>query len=270
MGCKSVRMLAVAVCLMSVLCLGCPADETGTKESGALDGLWSGSWGLQIDSDGTVHQPVKAELFIQGDHVEWNGFPGMETLTGTIRIDAAAGQMRVTPTAEAGAKAADIRVYAYKLNGDALELTDGSKRTIAFSQVRWNPLADVKVEFLAALGTNDVGELLVTDYEVHRAGRSAAPGLALARRPQGLKQAAIFLVQESGLKKTGVEEVGRLIHGPTPVVLAYRADDRTSAPLPARWQATDSEAVARTIAAVLRPGTLVFVVPESARPVPQP
>lgn len=267
---KSTQTLAFAFCLTCALCVGGPADETATKDSGALDGLWSGSWGLLVDSDGTVHQPVKAELFIQGDHVEWDGFPEVQNLTGTIRVDASAGQLRVTPAAKAGEPTADAMVYAYKINGDALELTDASQRTIVFSPVRWNPLADVKVEFLAALGMNEAGDLLVTDYEVHRAGRPAKPSLALARRTQGVKQAAIFLAQENGLKKTNSEEVRRRIQGPTPVVVAYRASDRPAASLRERWQATDSEEVARTIAAALRPGTLVFVMPESAKAVPLP
>ena len=136
--------------------------------------------------------------------------------------------------------------------------------------VRSNPLADVKVEFLAAIGMNDAGDVLVTDFEAHRSGRTGKIGFALARRPLAIKSAAIFLTQEDGLKKAGIDEVRRLIHGPTSVVVAYRPDDRSSLPTRERWQETDSETVGRTISRVIRPGTLVFVVPESARVAPPP
>ena len=81
----------------------------------------------------------------------------------------------------------------------------------------------------------------------------------------------MFLVRESGLKKVKVDEARRLIGNPTTVIVAYRPDDRPS-PLPlshsgrkqtARWSGGRSPCV-------LRPGTLVFVVPESARSVPEP
>jgi hypothetical protein len=78
---------------------------------------------------------------------------------------------------------------------------------------------------------------------------------------------AVFLGQERGLKMVKVDEARRLIHDPTPVVVAYRPDDPPLSPV---WYETDSEAVARTVSRVLRAGTLVFVVPESARTVPEP
>lgn len=266
---QSLRVLTVVLCLVGVLSLQSPAANAAAGDPSALDGLWSGSWGLQIDRDGTVHQPVKAQLFIQGDDVEWTGFPGVSKLTGTIRIDAK--QLRITPTAEAGSRTADSVVYTYEIEGDHLTLTDSNKRSIHFIKERVDPLANVKIEFVAAIGMNDAGDLLVTDFLVHRAGQSEATDLALARRPLSTKQAAMFLTQESGLKKVSVDEARRLIHDPTPIVVAYRPNDRPS-PLPSSglWKETDSKAVGRTISRVLRPGTLVFVVPERARVIPPP
>lgn len=270
MSSKFLQMLIVTLCLVCVLCFDSRADTSTTENSNVLDGLWSGSWGHLTDRDGTVHQPVKAELFIQGDHVEWSGFPGMESLTGTIRIDAGTKKIRVTPAVEAGSQPKEVIVYEYKIKGNALELIDGSKRTIDFTPTRSNPLAGVSVEILAAIGTNDAGELLVTDFEVHRASRSGEATLAFARRPLNMKQGTMFLMQEGGLKKVDMDEVRRLIHGTTTVVVAYRPDDRPSLPLRERWQETDSQAVARTISRVLRPDTLVFVVPQSAKVPPPP
>ena len=268
---KSLRVLAAALCLLGVLRFDSPVANAAASDLDALDGLWSGSWGLQIDPDGTVHQPVKAELFIQGDNVECAGFPELSQLTGIVRIDAGTKQMRITPAVEAGGSPADVVVFAYDVSKDNLTLTDRNKRSVHFVKERVDPLAHVKVEFLAAIAVDEVGDLLVTDFSVHRAGRSAEIALAPARRPLRTKQAAVFLVQESGLKKVKVDEARRLIRDPTTVVVAYRSDERPS-PLPSSrlWQETDSEAVGRTISRVLRPGTLVFVVPERARVVPPP
>jgi hypothetical protein len=266
---KLSQNLAIMICLLGVVCFDSVAAKSGIKEdAGALDGSWSGFWGLLVERNGTVHQPIKAELFIQGDHVECSGFPGVATLTGTIQIDTAAKRMQITPAVEAGRPAADTIVYAYEISSDHLTLTDKDKRSIDFNQVRFNPLANVKIEFLAAVGMNDAGDVLVTDFEVHRA-RSGEISPALARRPLGTKHAAIFLTQESGLKKADIDRIRRLIRGPTSVVVVYRPDDR-SLSVRARWQETDSDAVVRTISRVLRPGTLVFVVPESARVAPPP
>jgi hypothetical protein len=268
---SNLRMMAVAVCLVAILCADAQAAKDPVSDSKAIEGFWSGHWGLLIEANGTVHQPVKAALFVQGDQVECTGFPELSKLTGTVRIDASAKQMRITPAAEAGGRPADALVFTYVVNGDNLELTDSNKRSILFSKVRVNPLADVKVEFLAAIGMNDTGDLLVTDFSVHRAGRTAEIALALARRPLRTKQAAVFLVQESGFKRVKLDEARRLIRDPTTVVVAYRPDDRPS-PLPSSqlWQETDSDAVGRTVSRVLRPGTLVFVVPERERVAPPP
>jgi hypothetical protein len=264
-------MLAIIVSLLGLLCFDSPVLASGQKDdSSALDGLWSGFWGLLIEPNGTVHQPVTAQLFIQGEHVEWTGFPDVSELTGTIRIDAGAKRIQVTPAAGAGRRPANTIVFKYEINADRLTLTDREQRPIVFNQVRSNPLANVKMEFLAAVGMNDAGDVLVTDFEVHRAGRSRDIAPALARRPLGTKHAAMFLAQEVGLKKVDIDEVRRLIRDPTSVVVAYRPDDRPLLPPRAQWQETDSDAVARTASRVLRPGTLVFVVPESARVAPPP
>jgi hypothetical protein len=264
-----VRMLAVAVCLACALHID-SAAIAAANEVTELDGLWSGFWGLLIEPDGTVHQPIKAELFIQGGQVEWTGFPGVDTLTGTIRIDPATKQIRVAPAAKAGGQPADRIVFAYKLTGDHLTLIDSNKRHIEFSKDRVNPMAGVKVEFLAAVEIDKAGDLLVTDFEVHRAGQSKEPGLALGRRPLSTKQAVMLLIQEGGLKKVSLDEVRRIIRSPTPIVVAYRPDDRPSLPLSRQWQPADSEAVGRTVCRVLRPGTLLIVVPQAAKVAPPP
>ena len=212
---KSLRVSAGALGLLVALCLDCPAAYSAASDPSELDGLWSGSWGHHIDRDGVIHQPVKAELFIQGDQIECTGFPELSKFTGTVRIDVGAKQLRIMPVAEAGGRPADATAYAYEIKGDHLTLTNRNKRSISFSKERVNPLAEVKVEFLAAIGMDHAADLLVTDFSVHRAGRSAEFALALARRPLKTKQAAVFLVQENGLKKVKLDEARRLIRDPT-------------------------------------------------------
>jgi hypothetical protein len=244
--------------------------QSAAGDSAGLQGLWSGFWGGLVEPDGVVHQPVQAELFIHGDHVQWTGFPGLSTLTGTIRIEADTKQVRVTPAAEPGGPQAHEMVFAYQSEGVHLTLTDGDKRSIVLTQVRVNPLAAVNIEFVAATGMNGGGEVIVTEFEVHRGGRPEPTPNAVARRPLSMKQADVFVTQEDGLKKVSAGDVRRLICGSTPLVVAYRPDDRPSVPPRGQWQETDSEAVGRTIGHALRPGTLLFVVPESARTVPPP
>jgi hypothetical protein len=239
-------------------------SEPGATDAGQLEGVWSGSWGLMIEPNGIVHRPVHAELFIQGNRVEWKGFPGVSQLAGTIRIDAGAKQIRVTPAAKAGGQPADAIVYSYEIKGDDLTLTGSDKRGIPFSRVRFAPLLDVKTKFQAAVGVNEAGDLLVTEFvapQARRSGTITPDGPS----PLKLKQAVVFLTRDRGVKTASLDDVRRLIREPTPVVVVFRPDDHPS-PLTTyqRWQEADSEAVGRTLSRFMRPGTLVFVLPESA------
>lgn len=64
------RMLAVAVCLVRVSCSHDVAAKEPIDDPKVIEGLWSGSWGGMVGAGGAVHQPVMAELFIKGNHVE--------------------------------------------------------------------------------------------------------------------------------------------------------------------------------------------------------
>jgi hypothetical protein len=43
---KSLRVLAAALCLLGVLRFDSPVANAAASDLDALDGLWSGSWGL--------------------------------------------------------------------------------------------------------------------------------------------------------------------------------------------------------------------------------
>jgi hypothetical protein len=208
--------------------------------------------------------PVLAELFIKGDHIELHGFRNANQLSGTVRFDPRAKRMRIT----AAGQPKEIE-YGYEFKGDWLTLTDTDKVEISLHKrpVVLNPLANARVVLVTAEGINDAGDLLVTEYTVLRAGRMGATYYQPEKRSLKTKAAAVFVVGEKGLKKTTVDEARRLIRKDTPIVVAYREEERPSqhqghklwkevgAPVP------DSDVVGQTLSRLLRPGTLVFILP---------
>jgi hypothetical protein len=272
---RNMGMMAVVVCLTVMACPGAGAPQDAAGDAKEIEGLWSGSWGGG-ERNGVVFQPVIAELLIKGDQIEISGFPNLGELRGTVRINAGARRMRITPAAAGGRPAKGLE-YTYELKGDRLTLTDGGKVSVALQklQVTQAPLANAQVEFVAAAGINDAGDLLVTRFTALVAGRAGVTYYQPRKESLSTKQATVLLVQETGLKNVTVEQARRLVREAPAVVVTYRQDDRP-APPPAQqlWKdggspTPDSEAVRQTFARVLRPETLVFVL--SAREnVPRP
>jgi hypothetical protein len=246
------------------------STRAAADDSKALEGLWAGSWGLMIDADGTVHQPVIAELTIKGNRVEMLSMPGLGQLRGTFAIDPAALAISISPASEKETRPADSTTYHYQITGDKLTLTDSNKQSVEFTRqgAASVPLADAAVEFAVATGINDAGDLLVTKVTALRAIRDGATFFESSEQKLKTKQAAVFVADESGLKKISTDDARRLIRGPTPIVVAYRneqhADARGDA-LYRLWTANgsadaDSNSVMRSMSRVLRPGALVFVL----------
>lgn len=273
---RNMGMMTVVVCLTVMACPGAGAPQDAAGAAKEIEGLWSGSWGGG-ERDGVVFQPVIAELLIKGDQIEISGFPNLGELRGTVRFNAGARRMRITPVAVDGRPAPKGLEYTYELKGDRLTLTDGDKVSVALQklQVTQAPLANAQVEFVAAAGINDAGDLLVTRFTALLAGRAGVTYYQPRKESLSIKQATVLLVQETGLKSVTVEQARRLVREAPAVVVTYRQDDRP-APPPAHklWKdggspTPDSEAVRQTFARILRPGTLVFVL--SAREnVPRP
>lgn len=272
------RRMAVVVCFVGVSCFDGLAAEGPAGDAKAIEGLWRGSWGGG-PVNGVFRQPVIAELLIQGDRVALAGFPPRMGRTGTVRFDPSAKRMEITPTVEAGDRRTPRAVaYTYQIKGDELTLIDSEKVSLSFRRrpVAHRPLADVQVQLVAASGINDAGELRVTAFTPHRVGRSGATCFEPKNRSLSTKQAIVFLVQETGLKRVTVDDARKLLRKSTPVVVAYRHDDRTL-PQPSGefWKeelespSPDSDAVGQTFSQVLRPGTLVFVL-SSRENVPRP
>jgi hypothetical protein len=240
-------------------------DPAAAPES--LDGLWSGAWGGG-ERDGVVFQPVIAEAFIRGDHVELAGFPDIGRLEGTVRFDVAARRMHVTPRAETGGEPAPGSIgFAYEINKDDLTLTRGETAILLKKVlVATRPLVNAEVELVAATGITDAGELLVTQFAELRAGRTGDIYFRPVDRSLQTGQATIFQAQRAGLKKLSVDQARRLIQKPTPVVIAYRQIHVSAYQSHELWtelgQPTpDSEAARQTFARIVRPGTLVFILP---------
>jgi hypothetical protein len=271
----NLRMMAMAVCLVGVARSGAVAPDDPAANSSApvraskpIEGLWSGSWGGG-DRDGVVFQPVIAELFIKGDHVELCGFRNPSRLTGTVRFDAIAKQMHMTPTAEAAGKSAPKTIdFGYEIKGDQLTLFDSDRISITLQKHRAleNPPANANLELVAATGINDAGDLLVTEFTVLRVGRTGATYFQPENHSLKTKQSTVLLIQETGLKKVSVDEARGLIRKSMPVAVTYWHDDLPPPhQLHELWKemgspAPFSDAVSQTLSRTLRAGTLVFVL----------
>jgi hypothetical protein len=270
-------MTIVAVCLLLVACAGDVVPQDAANVAKSLEGLWSGAWGGG-QRDGVVFQPVIAEMLIQGDQVELCGFRNLGRLTGTVRFDARTRRMHITPAAGPEGKPRPKAIeFTYEIKGEELTLTDADKVRVSLSRrpVAQNPLANVQVELLTASGINDAGDLLVTEYRVLKAGQAGATSYEPRNRTLKTRQATVLLAQEAGLKKVTVDEARGLIRKAAPVVVTYRPEQRQAAPRLSELvqdvgsPLPDSEAVQQTLSRLLRPGTLVFILPASES-IPQP
>jgi len=276
MICSNLRVSSLTVCLVAVSCQHYLAAKEPANDAKAIEGLWSGAWGGG-GANGVIYQPVMAELFIKGNQVELRGFPKVDDLTGTVRFDADARQMQITPAPGPDGQPAKAIVYTCDIKADELLLTGTEKLSISLHRhhVAQNPLANTQVDLVAASEINDAGDLLVTEFTVLRVGRAGETSFQPVNRLLKTKQATVLLVQETGCRKVAIDEARRLIRKSTPVVVTYRHDDRPPRhQLHRLWKDTgppapDSEAAFRTYSRILRPGTLVFVLSASENtPVP--
>src|SRR5262249_34374526 len=160
----------------------------------------------------------------KGDHVELRGFRGMNRITGTVRLDARAKRLHITPAAIPGDQPKPKAIeFTYEIKDDELTLTDADKVPVSLRRrrVAQNPLGNVQMEAITATGINDAGDLLVTEYRVLRSGQAGATYFQPQDRRLKTKQATVLLAHESGLKKVTMDEARGLIRKATPVVVLY-------------------------------------------------
>lgn len=255
---------------------GRPGPKNRTADARSLEGLWSGSWGGG-NANGAVMQPVLAEMFLREGFVELSGFPRVGDAAGTARYDENAGTLQITPLKEFPDQEPKVFTLTCRLDGDTLKLTtaDNVAVTLLRRPVERRPLANVEVEFVAARGISAAGELLLTRYTVLRVGESFARYFRPSEGSVDTRQATVFQVGEVGLKKITIDEARGKIRAPTLVALAFHHEQRplagdgdrlgkSAGPLP-----PDSVEVTRTLARMLRPGTLLFIVEHSEK-IPKP
>jgi hypothetical protein len=209
-----------------------------------------------------------AELVIQGNHVEWRGFRKPGRLTGTVRLNTAAKQMLISPEAEAGVPPKKAIVFTYRIEKGVLTLIDSERSAIRLHKqpTSQDPLANVQVEFVSAIGINTAGDLLVTRFTALQVGRAGTTCFVPTDGPLSTKQATILLVQNDDCRRISLDEARRRIHEPTLVAIAYWGNDRLKrSQLHELWKNAgpprpDSAIVSRTFSRMLRPGALVFVL----------
>jgi hypothetical protein len=239
-----------------------PPDATGS-----LDGLWAGSWGGG-ERDGVVFQPVLAEMVIHGDEVEIHGFRQANRVSGTIKVDRATRQLRVTPKSTKD-QAAPVIVFQYDITGDKLTLTDQDKVPVYLERrpVTKDQPASLAIEFVMAQKINDAGELLTSKVTSTRTldGRVRHhPEI----RSYHLTNATVLLVQEANWKKLSMAEARKQLEQPSPVVLAFRNQNDQQGDFQHHelWKSLrspepDSPAAGQMFLRMLRPGTMIFVLP---------
>ncbi|MBS0267130.1 MAG: hypothetical protein JSS02_34710 [Planctomycetes bacterium] len=277
MICKFSNMLTVVVGLTLITCARPGLAQERAANPPGIDGFWSGSWGGGA-RDGVVFQPVIAEFVIKGDQVELSGFPQIGQFRGKVAFDAKTRRMRLTSPAANGVQASpQVFDYRYELKADQLTLTAGDQAAVTLNKVAVTekPLANGQLELVAAAGINDADSLLVTRYSVLRAGGIGASFYRAQKQTLSLKQATVLLVQDADAKPVTIAEARRLLAKPRPVAVTFRQVAHPAADSAhTLWQdigsaPPDSEAARQTWAQILRPGTLVFVLP-AAENEPQP
>lgn len=231
------------------------------KETKQFEGVWSGSWGGG-ETNGTVFQPVLADMLIRGDKIELSGFRAADRLCGLVKIDPATKTIKVT-------SAKKVIEYKYEATPKSLTLTDSDNVSVRLQkrELDLNPLADVRMELVTADGINDDGHLQIIEYSALKFRRTDAIYYEPMTRALRTTEANIFLCEANGLKKITIDQARRQHHPESPVAIAYR-NDLDSASIESREfqirlgsPQPDSEAALKTLGRTLRVGTLVFVFP---------
>jgi hypothetical protein len=244
--------------------------ENAKANAGPLEGAWFGSWGGGQVGE-TVFQPVRAYLYVQGDRAGFSGFRKVNRLEGTIRVDTEARWARFLPARDDKEKPLRAVVeFTYELRGNQLTLIDDEGVPIQFERRAASHVsqANVPLELVATAGIDDAGRLLVTRFSELRVDRAGLSFFEPGEQPLDLKQATILLVEEAGAKEIAVDEARRLVGKSALVAIVFRDEE------PPRksdlWNALpapspEGAAVRRMYARLLRPGTLVFVLPGRLR-----
>jgi hypothetical protein len=264
------RCVARALMVVMLQAAAAFADDATQKFGDVpvgMQGLWAGSWGGG-QRDGVVFQPVLAEMVIHGEQIEISGFRLATRVSGTVAVDVGHRKIRVAPQPSKEQPAPMPILFTYEQRQDRLTLTDHDGIAVVLQQQRAEkaPLANVRLEFVAADGINNAGDLLVTEFHRLVPTGTTATYYQPVQRTLKTQGGKILLQQADGAKEVSVDQARQLIQQPTPVVIASTGDNPAPFQNHELWKDLGpalpaSEAVLRTLAKVLRPGTLIVVLP---------
>jgi hypothetical protein len=235
-----------------------------------LEGLWTGSWGGGDRPDGIVMQPVIAELLVVGDRIKFKGFPKVSEIEGTLSIDPSIARLTVTP-----ATTDEPHSFSCKLAGNTLTLSDDKGPAVSLEHygVLHTAPVNLKADLVPAT-IDDAGNLVITEFVELCARTSTVPLSKSYSRTIKTDDATVMRVDQDGLSTITVNEARQAIPESAPVVVIFRPMANVSTPydpslletsgMPSPTGAPAMQTLART----LRPGTLVFVVPNEERLVP--
>ncbi len=248
-------------------------QSNGGAELRLLQGLWRGSWGGGVDDDGVVYQPVIAELYVTGNRAAWKGL-SIPDGTGVVSLQGSGNRRNgrfAYDEAQNRNPQPDPIDFTIEIQANRLSLMFASRRgSVAMDRVEFepSPAANLNVSFETASGIDDEGNLLVTTYHSVRVGGRSGPQVAVPMTfSRSLKQAQIYRIGQNDAEKMTVDAARALVQEELSVVVGRSAGDRNprSDSGPAKSMAgfqPDSEAGLKTLIRLLRPGTLVFVIPE--------
>lgn len=272
--------LACSLAAVLLLLAGQVRDEEPKRQPPAddvkqFDGLWSGSWGGG-ESNGTVFQPVLAEMMIDGEKFELLGFRGVNQAWGLIHIDPATKKLKIT-TAKAGDSPSRVVEYSYKISDAGLTLTDSENVAIELHKVplQSKPLVSTHIDIVIAEGFNKDGRLLTTEQSPVKVGRSTSIRYSSSAIARKLDESAIFVTGEDTMRKISIDDARKLLKPSTPVAIAYRSTDSQVPKITIGLREfqgipqPDSDAGLGTLTRMLRPGTLVFIV-DTQLAIPEP
>jgi hypothetical protein len=256
-----------------------------------LQGLWDGTIPEREETYGKVSVRTRAQvvnLVIKGSHAEWTGLREIEDGIGVVEV-ATSGKrksMRITKIVfEDGRSQTAALLVPYELaNGDLILGEEGRTRRLSRVNVEERPLAQTGLEFGAAKGITASGDLLLTRFAeldltqggppLYQPTNSTVPLHHRTRAGLSSEDAVVFLVHERRTDKITIDHARALLNNQTNLVcLTHRRaleirvnDPRFNPKTNERWKASDtpdpaSPAVSETFTRLLKPGTLVFVLP---------
>jgi hypothetical protein len=169
-------------------------------------------------------------------------------------------------------------------NGDLILGEEGRTRRLSRVKVEERPLAQTGLEFVAAKGITASGDLLLTRFAeldlthggppLYQPTNSTVPLHQQTRAGLSSEDTVVFLVHEGRTDKITIDHARALLNNQTKLVcLTHRRalevsvnDPRFNPKANERWKALEtpdpaSPAVSETFTRLLKPGTLVFVLP---------